>query len=55
MCHPNGKIKYFIPLLPNFKGETPLHICVRDNILKSLDLLLEGLKLYPADHHSRMI
>lgn len=55
LCHPDGKIKYHVPFLPNFQKKTPIHLCIERNSLKSLDALLGVLGLYEADHHSRAI
>jgi ankyrin repeat protein len=59
ICHPykNGEYttNYHIPVLPNLKGETALHTCVKNNDFKTLDTMLKYLRLYGIDHHSRSI
>jgi ankyrin repeat protein len=49
------EIKYYVPFLPNFKGETPLHILVKQQDFKNVGIMLEYLKGYPIDHHFRQI
>ena len=55
IAHPDNKIKYHLPFLPNFKGKTPIHLCMENKAFKSIDLMLRALELYPIDHHSRFI
>ena len=54
-CHPDAEIAHHVPVLSNFNGESPLHVCVKKKLYRSLDLFLRFLKLYPIDHHSRAI
>lgn len=55
-AHNNGKsINWFVPILPNFKGETALHICEKGSDYQTMNMLLNNLSLYGIDHHSRMI
>lgn len=49
------EINWFVPILPNFKGETPLHICDKNSDYQTMNLLLNHLARYNIDHHSRMI
>lgn len=49
------KIKYHVPLLPNFNGDTCLHIANRTKNYKLMDTVLKYLKVYDVDHHSRAI
>jgi hypothetical protein len=50
------KIKQIIiPLIKNFKGESPLHIAYRKSDFKSIDIMLKYLSGYGIDHHSRAI
>jgi hypothetical protein len=48
-------IKHYIPVIPNKQGKTAFHICVGNNDLKSLNLMLNSFKIYEVDHHSRFI
>lgn len=44
-----------IPFLPDMNGMTTFHICVESNEYKTIDDLLDFLRGYGADHHSRAI
>lgn len=44
-----------IPILKNFKGESPLHIALKKQDYKSIDIMLKYLSGYDIDHHSRAI
>eukprot|EP00347_Sterkiella_histriomuscorum_P018629 403344788 len=54
-AHQDDKIRYHVPFLPNFLGESPIHKCVEKKDFKSIDIILMYLKMYGADHHSRCI
>ncbi|CDW79381.1 UNKNOWN [Stylonychia lemnae] len=56
LAHPQGKeIKFHMPFISNLDGESPIHICLKKQAFKSIDILLNCLSLYPTDHHSRTI
>ncbi|CDW76646.1 UNKNOWN [Stylonychia lemnae] len=57
ICHEQNQIKYHIPFLQNFNGNSPidLSIDIGQNDFKSIFSVLQYLGLYPIDHHSRAI
>ena len=60
MSHPRveseeSKLKYHVPLLPNLKKLTAIHMCIKKEDYKSIDTILKYLKFYEIDHHSRAI
>ena len=55
MAHEDDKIKFHVPFLPNFLGESPIHKCSDNKDYKSIDTILKYLRYYPVDHHSRAI
>lgn len=48
-------VKYPMPLLPDFKNQTALHICFENSEFKAIDIMLKYLQLYNIDHHTRAI
>jgi len=44
-----------IPFVQNFKGKSPLHLCIEDNNYKSAEIFLQKLSNTPLDSHSRAI
>lgn len=48
-------MEYFMPIIPNFDGDTPLHVAKKQLDYKSLDVMLKYLKGYGIDHHSKEI
>ena len=46
------KIPFEIPFLQNFKGKSPLHLCIEDNNYKSADVFLANLAATPLDSHA---
>ena len=44
-----------IPFIQNFKGRSPLHLCVDDKNYKSAERFLQKLAETPLDSHSRAI
>ncbi len=55
ICHPEKEIKIHIPVLPNFKGENVISMCLDHSDYKTVDAILRYLALYPIGHHSRTI
>jgi len=59
LCHnlEESKIKYHVPYLPNFKGLSPIDLCLMNETkeYRQIFSVLKYLKLYPIDHHSRTI
>lgn len=49
------KKKFEIPFLPNMKGESLFHLCIKKKDFKTIDDMLEFLAGYGPDHHSRTI
>lgn len=50
-----AEMAYEIPFLPDMEGKTTFHYCIEQNEYKTIDDLLEFLKGYGPDHHSRAI
>ncbi|CDW75557.1 wd-40 repeat protein [Stylonychia lemnae] len=50
-----GAVKHEIPFIQNFKGVSPLHLCIYDNNYKSAEIFLQKLSNTPLDSHSRAI
>ena len=44
-----------IPFLQNFEGETPIHLCIKNENFKSADIILSKLCNEGIDSHSRSI
>lgn len=44
-----------IPFIQNFKGKSPLHLCVEDLNYKSAEIFLQKLAETPLDSHARAI
>jgi hypothetical protein len=44
-----------IALLPNFDGESVFHLNIKRKAYRSINVLLEYIKGYGIDHHSRVI
>ena len=42
-------------LLPNLKGETPLHLCIKNAYSKAAEWILNEIANYPMDDHIRYI
>ncbi|CDW72997.1 UNKNOWN [Stylonychia lemnae] len=56
IAHPQGKeIKFHMPFISNLDGESPIHLCIKKQAFKNIDIMLNCLSLYPIDHHSRTI
>jgi hypothetical protein len=57
--HPNEEDRsdmlFEIPFLPDLNGKTVFHLCDEQNEYKTIDDLLDFLRGYGADHHSRAI
>jgi hypothetical protein len=59
MCHPTKDeqmyIKFEIPFLKNLANKSPIHYCLEKSDYRNINLMLQYLSLYKADHHSRAI
>src|SRR5690606_14624091 len=51
----NLTIKYYTPIMPDFEGKTVLHLLLEAKQNKMANTILNVLKLYSLDHHSRAI
>jgi hypothetical protein len=49
------KIPYVLPFIKNFNGESPLHLCLKNQNLQSLNTFLMLIKDDPIDTHGRAI
>jgi ankyrin repeat protein len=49
------EIKLYVPILANFNGKTPLHICTDKKNFKSIDTILTYIQHYHIDHCSKVI
>ncbi|CDW71887.1 wd-40 repeat protein [Stylonychia lemnae] len=59
LAHPNEEnvkeIHIHVPFLQNLNGESPLHICKKQQDIRTMDTMLTYLAGYGIDHHSRAL
>ncbi|CDW72553.1 wd-40 repeat protein [Stylonychia lemnae] len=53
ICHTSTDIIFHLPLIPDFKGKTPIHKLIEQNDFRSINMVLRYLAFYEMDHHSR--
>ena len=48
-------MKFKLNIIPNVKGETPLHICLKKKHSKEVEMILKEISKYPFDDHIKFI
>jgi len=59
ICHledpSDNKTRFEVPFLKNLDGDSPIHLCLRYDEYRNINLFLEYMSEYGIDHHSRAI